>query len=190
MVSVSGTRRSASARHISATPSRVDRPYSTRKPCMTEAPALARTVRTRSIACATIASLSVPVSPAAAIQSRTAPASSLRIAARIDARIPDSRCGPWVMPKPPIPGCLLLDSPSRLRANGDSCSRYRRRDFPSASVRRNVRSPRSIDRHGYSTPIQTRSHRSRSVPTTLASASSAGFDAEPAEPGFLAVRGR
>ena len=36
----------------------------------------------------------------------------------------------------------------------------------------------------HSTPIQTRSHRSSSVPTTLASASSAGFDAEPAEPGF------
>ena len=101
MVSVSGTRRSASARHMSATPSRVESPYSARKPCMMEVPARARVVRTRSTARATMDARSAHVSPAVSTHVRTARDSSSRIAARTVARISESRRRRRAMPIPP-----------------------------------------------------------------------------------------
>lgn len=100
-VSGSGTLIRASARHIRATPSRVDRPYSARKPCMTDVPARARTVRTRPIALSTIVSRSFDPSAAVSILSRTAHASASRMAARMTARISESRHRRVFMAMPP-----------------------------------------------------------------------------------------
>ena len=71
MVSASGTRRRASARHISAMPSSVDRPYSARKTSLRPGLAEARMRRTRS-------------APEAAIRARV---DASRAAARISAAI-------------------------------------------------------------------------------------------------------
>ena len=54
-VSASGTRKSASARHMSATPSLVERPYSPRKLSIMVGSEESRTVRTRSAASCEIA---------------------------------------------------------------------------------------------------------------------------------------
>ena len=128
IVSVSGTRSSASARHMRATPSRVESPYSARKPCMIEVPARARVVRTRSTARAGIDSRSARASPAASTLSRIARDSSSSVAARILARISESRGRGWAMPGPRVDDSLGLASLTRvplssgagLRLAGDS----------------------------------------------------------------------
>ena len=86
MVSASGTRSSASARHISPTPSSDDRPYSARKASITVGDERRRTSSTSPAARSTIAARSAADSPVPAASARTRPASSAKVRARIAAR--------------------------------------------------------------------------------------------------------
>ena len=76
MVSASGTRSSASARHISPTPSSVESPYSARNASITVGDDRSRTRSTSSAARATMACRAASSSPARATSARTSAASS------------------------------------------------------------------------------------------------------------------
>ena len=77
-VSASGTRNSASARHISATPSWVDRPYSPRNASISFGSEEPRTLRTRSAATDEIAARCSVPSDAALASALSALSSSVR----------------------------------------------------------------------------------------------------------------
>ncbi len=76
MVSASGTRSSASARHIRPTPSSVDSPYSARKLSIIDGVVSPRTRRTSSAPAAAIASRAAASTRSEAISSRMTAASS------------------------------------------------------------------------------------------------------------------
>ena len=79
MVSASGTRSSASAKHISAMPSSVERPYSAKKTSINPGLTDARMRRTRSAPASTMRPRALSSSPASAISFRTRSASSVRL---------------------------------------------------------------------------------------------------------------
>ena len=83
MVSASGTRKSASARHINAMPSSVDRPYSARKTSINPGSELPRILRTSSAAPALMRARSLSESLAAVTRWPTAVASSWYMARSI-----------------------------------------------------------------------------------------------------------
>ena len=79
MVSASGTRNSASARHISAMPSSVDNPYSARKTSINPGLTDALICRTRSAPAAVIRARVPASNPTSAINCRTSAASSRKL---------------------------------------------------------------------------------------------------------------
>ena len=76
IVSASGTRKSASARHMSPTPSSVESPYSARNASITVGDERSRTSSTSPAARATMAPRAAASSPASAARPRTSAASS------------------------------------------------------------------------------------------------------------------
>ena len=86
MVSASGTRSSASAKHISAMPSSVERPYSAKKTSIKPGSALSRISFTRPVAFSWIRARSAPVRPASATNTSMTSISGAYIWASISER--------------------------------------------------------------------------------------------------------